>query len=247
VPTDPYAIQEQLLPGQKLPTHPTSYGSQVVWCVDSNNAVMTQMAEGLHGKRLAAGEGAKSAIVRGLSPDWPALPETGDNIRIYVAAHGAMVTGAGPVHVKIVVRSPVATEGNTKTASDFFQTLRAFVQKSPAREVRRISLVMCASAGIHGQIPVTQSFARQLADLCEDLTTDITGRMGEVDVKRTVFPVATINGAYHPLPNPLYTVMTDTGPASLVNAKKLVDGRHNFRTYIFAPGRQPTLKTGYAE
>jgi hypothetical protein len=230
------------------------YAAQVVWCIDPGDPAMLFMAEGLHGKRVAKGEGGLSQMVFGLSPNWPLLPATTDNIRLYVIAHGVNVSGVGTPAVKIAIGHPVSAT-TTQTAAEFFLLLRDLVQKSPQHRVRRISLVMCNGAGIQGKMNVGNSFAKQLADLCGGLTVDITARNGELTVHRTSFPKPDIDEGYFPDTNPLYTVMIEGKECSVVNARKLPNVitqgvkqmYHRFRTYVIVPNQAPELKPDYTE
>jgi hypothetical protein len=85
-PTGPYADVK--------PKKGMQYSAQVVWCIDPQDSDLLFMANALHGKRVAAGDGTKSVIVQGLTPEWPAQA-TGTNVRLYVVAHGAEVSDAG--------------------------------------------------------------------------------------------------------------------------------------------------------
>ena len=64
--TDPNLISDQLGPSTKFPTKPMRYEAQVVWCFPPDDPGIRRMAEGLHGKRFAAGDATaetrKSAI-----------------------------------------------------------------------------------------------------------------------------------------------------------------------------------------
>ncbi len=222
--------------------------AQVVWCLEPNDDQLMPMAHGLQGKRVAAGEGGKSAIVTGNTPDWPHVPGNPGDIRLYVVAHGATVGGAVPPRVDIMVGGRIPL-----TAKLFFDDLlQKFLQKVPGGKVKRISLVMCNTAGVDGPeaIPLDRSFAQQLVDLCGALTTDIVGRRGEVDVNRDLFPKDAVDRIYqrlpNPQPNPLHTVTLRGAECSVVNARKWVDdARSKFRTYIFRAGQRPELKPGY--
>ncbi len=221
--TTPNAFSEISDAGVKLPKKPMQYGAQVVWCIVPTDLEMRRSAESLHGKCVAGGKGARSKIAWGLHPDWPELPEKSDDIRLYVHAHGVLVRKKPfPPTVKIDVEHPTS-ETTIKTAPEFFRSLQAFVQKAPAKRVRRISLVMCNAAGIKGEINVEDSFARELADLCEGLTVDLTARRGEVLVVGKAHPKATIDEASKPFPNPLFTVMIEMTKAA--RTRTVGDGR----------------------
>lgn len=247
--SSPSLIAGMLPDSQKPQTKLMRYDAQVVWCLDPNDPVMFAMASDLHGKRVAAGEGAKSEIVRGQSPAWPAALRNSQNVRLYVVAHGIKVKGAGPPTVKIDVGGAEPT--NARDVDGFFPLLRDLIHKSPARRVARISLSMCNSAGIKGTLPAEQSFAKKLADQCSELASDLTGRMGTVFVRGVHLPEATVKGVYDPNPNPFYTYMVETAAGrasrSVLNARKQVEDYQNHATYIFKPKQAPVLKPGYSE
>jgi hypothetical protein len=194
----------------------------------NNDADTTYSADVLHGKRVAADDGIKSVKVTGKRPDWPeslrAASQTG-NIRIYVVADGVRVTGPSDViQVKIGLGIPLAAEGNVMTAKEFFPLLEAFIKKAPIQKVRRVSLSMCNSAGIDGEVSLAESFAKKLADLCTGLTDDITGRRGRVEVEATIYPKTYIDGKSGDHRNPLYTVMVDDVQQSVLS----VIGKRSF-------------------
>lgn len=99
--TIPQPIQQAY--GNRLPKEGMNYEAQVVWCLDSGDSKLMYSAQCIHGKRVAAGEGEKSAVVCGRQPKWPeGLRET-DNVRLVVVAHG--VRDFFPNRIKICVRT----------------------------------------------------------------------------------------------------------------------------------------------
>jgi hypothetical protein len=210
------------------------------------------MAESLHGKRMAAGEQEKSAIALGLTPQWPKLPEAAADIRLYIVAHGVDTQEhASTDRVQIFCGGQAF-----HPARNFLPCLKSFVQKAPQQKVKRISLVMCNSAGMRvgsrEEVSVQDSFARQLADLCGELTIDVVGRQGAVDVARLAYEKAEIDRQFLPDKNtlPLHTFAKEgKGQYSLLNAKKIVcfgaKEYHRFLTYVFEPNKPPQLKPGY--
>jgi hypothetical protein len=253
VATKPNLISDRLPPDMQLPTKQMHYAAQVVWCIAPDDSDMKCNAEGLHGKSFAAGDATadnkRSAIVFGLSPNWPQVPDQTGNVRLYIVAHGVNVSGSQqPLTVKIATRGNRALD-NVLSADDFFPYLQQFIQKSTAKRVRRISLAMCNSGGIKGEILPQNSFAQKLVSRCAGLTDDITARMGALDVGTTSSPKAGIDAAYKRKggENPLFTIVVDGAQESVLNARKLVDDASHSRTYIFTPTQAPRLKPGYKD
>lgn len=231
--------------GDVTPRKVMQYSAQVVWCIDPQDSDMLFMANALHGKRVAAGDGTKSAIVRGLTPEWPAQA-TGSNVRLYVVAHGAEVTDDAQTDVEMVV-SGTSVSCEMITAEVFFTRLRAFVPQN--LKLKRIGLVMCNSAGIQGKVPLDRSFAKLLADRCVDLTVDLTGRMDELNVWMGTKPKSEADKKYLAGQNPFLTHVLDGVPRSVMNARKEVgpSAKTKYRTYIFIPGGKATLKPNYED
>jgi len=154
-----------------------------------------------------------------------------------------------PVTVKIATRLENQSE-NALSVDQFFPFLSNLLKKSPAGRVRRISLAMCLSAGLRGEIEPQNSFAQKLLVKCEGLTEDITARMGELAVQTKTLPKAMLDGRYRDRKgtNPLATTISrDNQEESVVNAKKFVDGAEDTATYIFAHHQLPRLKDHYDE
>jgi len=195
----------------------------------------------LQAKRMAAGDAQKSQIVMGLKPKLnKPLPKT-ENARLYIVGHGVDL---GDNTVAIQVESPL-TSKNVREASEFFPIVENFVAELPEKKVRRISLFMCNSAGLHPAGNADQSFAAELANLCKDLTTDITGRRGEVNANERFYDKG--DEGYAPEKNPLYTYVEHDQLLSVYNVRKKVRGVTKIATYIFAPGKKAELKSGYTD
>jgi hypothetical protein len=239
-----------------------TYDAEVIWVVPTNDLDIVNWASMLLGKRKAAGDIDRCGFTVGLTPRWPTLNCTSANIRLYVIAHGVDISGTVPPEIKLsTVKEGEATDMNSLTAADFSQKLKDLVLKAPAKRVKRIALLMCNAGGVKGpdvkrSILPSDSFAQRLVNKCEELTEDITARMGVVTGNTTLFPKAQIDKAYkkafaagitHSDKNPLQTTMVGKEEASLTNLAKEVDGREDFRTYIFTPNKPPKLKTGYTE
>jgi hypothetical protein len=266
VATGPNPISSsQFLPDvlpRDFPKRQMTYDAEVIWVVPPNDFEITRWATLLLGKRKAAGEKEKCGFTLGLTPRWPTLNCKSANIRLYVIAHGVDISGAVPPEIKLsTVREGEATDMNSLTAADFSQKLRDLVLQAPAKRVKRIALLMCDAGGVKapdakGSILPSDSFAQRLVNKCEDLTDDITARMGFVSGNPTLIEKAQIDKAYKDAfaagktrsdKNPLQTDMAGTKEASLTNLAKQVDGREDFRTYIFTANKPPKLKTGYSE
>jgi hypothetical protein len=230
------------------------YKAQVVWCFAPDDPGMRRMAEGLHGKRFAAGDATaetkKSAIIFDWSPQWPELSNDGADIRLYIVAHGVLhEIEDQPPTVKIATKFQNQSE-NAMSVDQFFPFLSKLLKKSPAGRVRRISLAMCLSAGLKGEIEPQNSFAQKLLVKCEGLTEDITARMGELAVQTKTFPKAMLDDSYRDRKgtNPLFTTISrDNREESVVNAKKFVDGAEDTATYVFEHHRPPRRKDHYRE
>ena len=234
-----------------LPSTQMSYKAQVVWCLRPSDNDLSYMSQTLHGKRMAANEGSKSMIAWGPTAQFPQLPPgTESKIRLYVVSHGAEVKAErGQPPPPPADRVEIQVEDETLSATDFFNHhLKGFVERAPQHRVKRISLVMCNSAGIFGQITAEQSFAKQLADRCGELTTDVVGRQGVVDVKRVSFEKAEIDGWFAPDRNclSLHTFEARGRDYSMVHAKKVTyygeAEYHRYLTYVFEPSQPPKLK-----
>jgi hypothetical protein len=259
VATSPNPISSGFKAGN-FPKRQMTYDAEVVWIVATDDLSIANYAQNIRAKRKAAGDIGKCGFTMGLTPGWPDLDCKSANIRLYVIAHGVDVAGTVPPTIKLATAKE-PTDNNTLTAEDFSQKLKDLVLKAPAKRVKRIALLMCNAGGVKGpdvkrSILPSDSFAQRLVNKCEELTEDITARMGVVTGNTTLFPKAQIDKAYkkafaagitHSDKNPLQTTMVGKEEASLTNLAKEVDGREDFRTYIFTPNKPPKLKTGYTE
>jgi hypothetical protein len=156
------------------------YAAQVVWVLDPLDAGMVRNGRTLEAKRAAAGEPEKTHLVMGLNPELGKLPNE-ENIRLYICAHGTEIRDEEGKLFKFGIQIGQNGENDIQNAQEFFPILRRLIEKMPSKKVQRISLVMCNSAGIVGEVSPDESFAQELVNLCQkELTTDITGRRGKV-------------------------------------------------------------------
>lgn len=254
---NPISSGSGFLPGD-FPKRQMSYEAELIWVVATDDLENLTWGQSLLGKRKSAGDIDRCGATTGLTPRWPDLPCKSANIRLYVIAHGVEIRGTVPPTIELATAKDLTH--NTLTAEDFFPKLKDLVLKTPAKQVKRIALVMCNGGGLKGanaaeSISPSESFAQRLVNKCEGLTEDITARMGVVTGERIFFPKETIDGRYKKAfeegktnsdKNPLQTII-DKRELSLTNLAKWVDGTDHFRTYIFTPNKPPKLKTGYTE
>ena len=241
----PY-LGDDAVPGKGM-----RYAAQVIWLLDPSNVEMSMSANSLHAKRVAAGEGDKCQIVSGMSPTLvKQLPRT-DNIRLYVVGHGAEVIDAATRKIKKfgIQMDSSFTEQSILAHVEFRPYLKSLVEQMPLKKVTRVALFMCNSAGLEQHIETVNSFGKLLADLCADLTTDVTGRKGSVHSYLTEFKKSDVDNVAVKLKitNPFQTMVIRNVEQSITNVSKEVRNCRKTGTYVFQAGSPPQLKLGYHE